>query len=435
MKRKAIYIITTAIVAVVLIWFFFIHKTTVPVVLQTVKPAYGYIATSVTATGRIEPVDTVSVGTQVSGTIQYIYADFNSKVKKGQLLASLEKTLLQATLQQAQGNLLNAQSALMLQKNNFQRQSILFKTDAISKADYDSAVSSYNSAKANVKSAEGTVLSAKKNLSYADVYSPIDGVVLNRNVSVGQTVAASFSTPTLFVIAKDITKMQVQANVDEADIGDVAKGERVSFTVDAFINDQFAGTVEDIRLHPSVSANVVTYTTIINAPNNDMKLKPGMTANIIIYTKEVNNAMLIPAKALQFTPDSSMMKDYKIEGKVGKGEKGKHGTSGMGMTGGNAGVVHSVKSRRDSTGAVPKQMATVWLLNGKTISRKRIQIGLNDNSNVEVLKGLDTTNKVITGVMPTGSAADGGSAGTSTGGSPFLPKRPNRSSGGGGRSR
>src|SRR6202012_2380481 len=214
---------------------------------------------------------------------------------------------------------------------------------------------------------EAQIRSAQKNLSYADIYSPIDGVVLNRSISVGQTVAASFSTPTLFVIAKDITKMQVEANVDEADIGDVAKGERVSFSVDAFINDQFGGTVEDIRLHPSVSANVVTYTTIINAPNNDMKLKPGMTANIIIYTKEVNNAMLIPAKALQFTPDSAMMKDYKIVGKVSKGGKGKHG-AGNGGAGGNASVVHTVKSRKDSTGAVPKQMATVWVLKDKTIS-------------------------------------------------------------------
>lgn len=427
MKRKTIYIITTVVIAIVLIWFFFIRKTKTPVVLQTAQPTYGYIATSVTATGRIEPVDTVSVGTQVSGTIQYIYADYNSKVKKGQLIASLEKTLLQATLQQAQGNLLNVQSALVLQKNNYERQSILFKTDAISKADYDSALSAYNSAKANVKAAEGSVLSAKKNLSYADIYSPIDGVVLNRAVSVGQTVAASFSTPTLFVIAKDITKMQVEANVDEADIGDVTKGERVSFTVDAFINDQFAGTVEDIRLHPSVSANVVTYTTIINAPNNDMKLKPGMTANIIIYTKEVNNAMLIPAKALQFTPDSSMTKDYKIEGTIGKG---KHKGGGMNMGGNNTGVVHTIKSRKDSTGAVPKQMASVWVLKDKTISRRRIQIGLNDNSNVEVIKGLDTADRVITGIVTTGAGASS-STGSSTGGSPFLPKRPNRGGGGG----
>jgi len=319
---KKILIIIAILAGLFLIWFFFIRKPAVPVVLESAKPTTGYIATSVTATGKIEPVDTVTVGTQVSGTLQYLYVDFNSKVKKGELIASLEKTLLQSTLDQSKGNLLNAQSQEVLQKNNYNRQNLLFKTDAISKADYDSAVSAYASAKANVDAAAATVRSAQKNLSYADIYSPIDGVVLNRAISVGQTVAASFSTPTLFTIAKDITKMQVEANVDEADIGDVAKGERVSFTVDAFINDQFNGTVEDIRLRPSVSANVVTYTTIIDAPNADMKLKPGMTANIIIYTKEVNNAMLIPAKALQFTPDSSLLTDYQIVGKVG-GHKGK----------------------------------------------------------------------------------------------------------------
>ena len=429
MKRKNIIIIISIVLAAVLIWFFFIRKHAAPVVLETAKPTYGYIATSVTATGKIEPVDTVSVGTQVSGTLQYLYVDFNSKVKKGQLIASLEKTLLQATLEQAQGSLLNAQSALILQKNNYQRQNTLFKTDAISKADYDSALSAYNSAKANVTAAQGGVLMAKKNLSYADIYSPIDGVVLNRSISVGQTVAASFSTPTLFVIAKDITKMQVEANVDEADIGDVAQGERVSFTVDAFINDQFNGTVEDIRLHPTVSANVVTYTTIINAPNNDMKLKPGMTANIIIYTKEVNNALLIPAKALQFTPDSTMLKDNKIAGKVEKSGKSKH--SGMGLGGSNATVVHTVKSRKDSAGAVPRQMATIWVLKDKTISRKRIQIGLNDNSNVEVLKGLDTADRVITGISVVATGTASTSSSTSTGGSPFLPKRTGGGGGGG----
>jgi len=419
---KKILIIAGIALVLFLIWFFLIRKKTPPVALESAQPTYGYIATSVTATGKIEPVDTVSVGTQVSGTLQYLYVDFNSKVKKGELIASLDKTLLQAAVDQNKGNLLNAQSQLILQKNNYNRQNILYKTDAISKADYDSAVSAYSSAKANVDAAAATVRSAQKNLSYADIYSPIDGVVLNRSISVGQTVAASFSTPTLFTIAKDITKMQVEANVDEADIGDVAEGQRVAFTVDAFINDEFAGTVEDIRLRPNVSANVVTYTTIINAPNADMKLKPGMTANIIIYTKEVNNAMLIPAKALQFTPDSSMMKDYQIIGKVSHKGKGKKGAAG---TGNSAQVTHTVKSRKDSVGAIPKQTAVVWLLKGKTITYKKIQIGLNDNTHVEVLKGLDTADRVITGIAV---SADGSSAPAASSASPFMPKR-----GGGGK--
>ena len=228
--------------------------------------------------------------------------------------------------------------------------------------------------------------SATKNLSYADIYSPIDGVVLNRNINVGQTVAASFNTPTLFIIAKDVTKMEVQANVDEADIGGVKTGNRASFTVDAFINDQFGGRVKDIRLHPSVSANVVTYTTIINAPNNDMKLKPGMTANIIIYTKEVDSALLIPAKALAFSPDSSLMKNYQIVGKVSHKGKRKNNSAAGGSQTANQ-VSHIAKSRSDSSG-VTKQRASVWVLQGKKLVQKRIEIGLNDNTQVEVLSGL-----------------------------------------------
>jgi HlyD family secretion protein len=423
---KRILIIASVLIAILLIWFLFIHKAEVPVTVQAEKPTEGYIAQSVTATGKIEPVDTVTVGTQVSGIIKYLYVDFNSKVKKGELLAELDKSLLQATLDLYKGNLQNAESQLAFAKNNFNRQNLLFKTDAISKADYDSALNTYNAAKGGVESAVAQVRSAQKNLSYADIYSPIDGVILNRNINIGQTVAASFSTPTLFIIAKDITKMEVDANVDEADIGDVKAGNRASFTVDAFITDQFGGTVKDIRLHPSVSANVVTYTTIINAPNDDMKLKPGMTANIIIYTKEVNNAMLIPAKALAFTPDSAIMKNYEIVGKPAhKGTR--KGRPGGGSTTVNQ-ISHSAKSRNDTSG-ITKQRASVWLLQGKKLVQKRIEIGLNDNTHVEVLSGLTVNDMVATGVSggPNGTVA----ASTSPGGSPFLPKRP----AGGGRTR
>jgi HlyD family secretion protein len=427
---KRILIIAAIVVVAVLVWFIFFHKKEEPVTVQAEKPTKGYIAQSVTATGKIEPVDTVTVGTQVSGIIKTLNADFNSKVKKGELLAELDKSLLQATLDQYKGNLVNAQSQLVYAKNNFDRQDLLYKTDAISKADYDNALNTYNASKGAVASVQAQIRSAEKNLSYAEIYSPIDGVVLNRNISVGQTVAASFSTPTLFVIAKDITKMEVQANVDEADIGDVKAGDRSSFTVDAFINDQFSGTVEDIRLHPTVSSNVVTYTTIINAPNDDMKLKPGMTANIVIYTKEVNNALLIPAKALAFTPDSSLMKDYQIEGKVSrKGKRKAAGGTNSGSPTANQ-VSHTAKSRNDTSG-VTKQRASVWVLQGKKLVQKRIEIGLNDNTHVEVLKGLSADDLVATGI--TGGAA--GTVATTPGGSPFLPQRRGGGGGGGGRTR
>jgi len=423
---KRILVILIILVAAALVWYFFIRKPVPPVTVVTAKPVRGYIAQSVTATGKIEPEDTVTVGTQVSGIIKYLYVDFNSKVKKGQLLAELDKSLLQATLDQYKGALQNAQSQLVLQKNNFSRQDQLYKVEAISKADYDSAVNAYDAAKSNVASAAAQVRSATKNLSYADIYSPIDGVVLNRSIAIGQTVAASFSTPTLFIIAKDITKMEVEANVDEADIGDVKAGNRASFTVDAFINDQFGGTVSEIRLHPTVSANVVTYTTIINAPNNDMKLKPGMTANIVIYTKEVDSALLIPAKALAFTPDSALMKDYQIVGKVPHTGKHKGGAAGGSPTANQ--VSHTAKSRSDTSG-ITKQRATVWVIQGKKLVQKRILIGLNDNTQVEVLSGLTTDDIVAVGI--TGGAL--GTAATTPGASPFLPqRRPGGAAGGGG---
>ena len=422
---KKILIIAAVLIAILLTWFLFFHKKEAPVTVLAEKPTTGYIAQSVTATGKIEPVDTVTVGTQISGILQYLYVDFNSKVKKGELLAQLDKSLLQATLDQVKGNLQTSQSQLVFAKNNFNRQDLLFKTDAISKADYDSALNTYDAAKAGVVSAQAQVRSAQKNLSYADIYSPIDGVVLNRSISIGQTVAASFSTPTLFIIAKDITKMQVEANVDEADIGGVIAGNRASFTVDAFINDQFGGTVTEVRLHPTVSANVVTYTTIINAPNDDMKLKPGMTANIIIYTKEVNNAMLIPAKALAFTPDSSLMKKYQIEGRVSHKSMRK-GSAAGGNPSANQ-VSHTAKSRTDTSG-VNKQKALVWVLQGTKLVQKKIEIGLNANTHVEVLSGLTADDMVATGIS-TGPAA--AAASSSVGASPFLPKRPS----GGGKSR
>jgi HlyD family secretion protein len=410
---KTLIIILGILGLAVLAWFFFFRKPAVAVTLQVQKPTRGYIAQSVTATGKIEPVDTVTVGTQVSGILKYLYVDYNSKVKKGQLIAELDKSLLQAAYDQYKGALQSAQAQLVYQKNNFDRQNQLYKLEAISKADYDSAVNSLDAAESAVITARAQVASAAKNLSYADIYSPIDGVVLNRSISVGQTVAASFSTPTLFIIAKDITKMEVEASVDEADIGDVKAGNRASFSVDAFIDDQFGGTVEEVRLHPSVSANVVTYTTIINAPNDDMKLKPGMTANIVIYTKEDNNAMLIPSKALTFTPDSMLMRNYQVIGKVSR--KSKPAT--VSATGNVVPqVAHTAISRADTSG-VSKQKALVWVVQGKALVQKQILVGINDNMQVEVLSGLNANDLVATGT------ATGAGGVKTAGSSPFLPQR------------
>lgn len=423
-KYRRVIIIVIVIAAALLVWALFFRKKPKPVQLDTEQPTVGYIATSITATGTVQPVDTVAVGTQVSGTAAKIYADFNSQVKAGQILLELDKSLFQAQVDQYKANLANAQSNVVFQQSNFSRQEQLYKLGAISRADYDNAVYAINAAKASVESVRAQLQSAEKNLSFATIYSPIDGVVLSRNISVGQTVAASFSTPTLFIIAKDISKMQVQANVDEADIGNVQKDQRVSFTVDAFLDDVFNGAVQEIRLKPQVSSNVVTYTTIINASNNDQKLKPGMTANVTIYTQEVDSALLISVKALKFTPDESVAKEYKIipadtSRKRHKGDVGRKRAPSLSDT---SGVKH-----KDSTVVQQAETAYVWVLKDKTLTEKRIRTGLNDDTHVQVLHGLDKGDVVVDGIQipqATGAA-------TPAAKSPFMPAR----RGGGGRPR
>jgi HlyD family secretion protein len=414
--KKIILIIVTIVVVLGLIWYFFMRNKEQPVVVTTEKPETGAISTSVTATGTIQPVDTVTVGTQVSGTLSAMYADFNSTVKKGQLLAELDPILLQATVDQAKASLAQAQSNEIYQEANFKRQALLYKTDAISKAEYDLAKNTYQVAKANVNNTKAQLRSAERNLSFTKIYSPIDGVVLGRSVSIGQTVAASFSTPTLFTIAKDITKMQVEAKVDEADIGNVIKGQRSTFTVDAFIDDTFNGTVKEIRLQPAISSNVVTYTTIIDAPNDDKKLKPGMTASIVIYTKEVPDALLISAKALKFRPDSTLGKEYEIVPIKGLGDKKSVMKTGAGSGADQKKTITAASGEK--TEVVKDEPSYVWLLQGKKLIQKQIKTGLNDNTHVQVLEGLTSSDVIASGAE---QVAKGASAAAS---SPFMPKRP-----------
>jgi HlyD family secretion protein len=410
-KKQWIILVIVLVAAAVAIWFWKFREEEKLFVLQTEHPYIGTLSNTVTATGTIQPVDTVAVGTQVSGTIKNVYADFNSKVKKGQLLAQLDKSLLEAQLQQITANLQQAKANAIYQKSNFERQSELYKVGAISKADFETAQYQYQSGNDNVSSIEAQLASAKKNLSYADIYSPIDGTVLSRSVSEGQTVASSFSTPTLFSIAKDLTKMQVQAAVDEADIGNVAKGQRVSFSVDAFPNDTFAGTVQEIRLRPTTSANVVNYTSIINAPNEKMKLKPGMTANITIYTKEVKDVMIIPARALLFKPDTLLAKQFPIEGKIASGKRAKRN----GISRNNISAKLS-----DSSGSFAAK-AQVWLKKGNNIVATSITTGMNDETEVQVFSGLQLDDDIILNYQQVSKDAL-----KKTDASPFMPKRPQR---------
>lgn len=412
--KKLKWIIWIVIIAAAAagIWYWQFKKDEKVIVLQTEHPAIGSLNNSVTATGTIQPVDTVAVGTQVSGTIKNVYADFNTTVKKGQLLAQIDKTIFLAQVQQITANLQSTQANLEYQKSNYERQSKLFDVGAISKADLETALYNYNSAKDNVISLEAQLKSANQNLSFTDIYSPIDGTVLSRSISEGQTVAASFNTPELFSIAKDLTKMQVQAAVDEADIGNVKMSQRVSFTVDAFPKDTFAGTVKEIRLHSAVSANVVTYTTIIDAPNGDMKLKPGMTANITIYTKELDSVTIISASALNFEPDSVLAKKYTIEGGFqSKGNRQHRGTGNKNIAGKSPG---QNKASSDSI-----QRAFVWLKKDSTLSRHPITIGMNDETQVQVISGLDMNDEIVTGYAQVSKSQSNAQAA-----SPFMPKRP-----------
>jgi HlyD family secretion protein len=411
MKRKRIIILTTVILLILVafgIWKFRSHTT--EIVPATEKPHYGYIANIVTATGTVQPDDTVAVGTQVSGTISKVYTDFNSKVKKGQLLAELDKTILNAQMQQVMANLQQAKSQLIYQQSNLNRQEQLYKVGAVSKAEYETAVNSYKVAQATIQGNQSQVAAAQKNLSLANIYSPIEGTVLSRNVSEGQTVAASFNTPTLFSIAKDLEHMQVRAAVDEADIGNVRQGQRVSFTVDAFPDDVFDGNVLEIRLQPAVSSNVVTYTTIISANNNDLKLKPGMTANISIYTREEDNALLVSARAIKFRPDSIMRIKYNVVDSSGK-KKREQTAAGPGMK-------DSLNRRSNITNDSVKR-AVVWLLNGNTITRRFITTGLQDGTQVQVVSGLTLNDIVIDGVQQNGTNASQ----SSNQRSPFMPPR------------
>ena len=431
-KYKWIIWVVIIILAGVGIWFWKFKEEKKPVALETEQPHYGFIATSITATGTVQPVDTVSVGTQVSGTISKVYVDFNDKVKKGQLIAEIDKTILSAQRDQISANLRQARANNDYQKSNYERQKQLLDVGAISRADYETALNSFNAAKDNANSIAAQLKAAQQNLYYANIYSPIDGTVLSRNVSVGQTVASSLNTPTLFVIAKDLTKMQVQAAVDEADIGNVKNGQRVTFTVDAFPDNVFEGRVNEVRLRPSVSSNVVTYSTIVDAPNSDMKLKPGMTANITVYTQEIQNALLVSAKATRFRPDSSLEKIYKIEGgSYGGGQR--KGNMRIGSEAPRDSVGVTGKKKRDSLNTEASvKTAIVWVKKDSTLTRRRIKTGLSDDTNVQVLSGLSVDDVVVSG-SHTVETNSKGSSGTPR--SPFMPQRRGGGSGSGGGNR
>lgn len=360
-KKKALVIAAVAAIATLAVWLLSGGKKEETITFDTAAVAPANIMNSITATGTIEPVTSVTVGTQVSGIVSKLFVDYNSVVKKGQVIAELDKTNLMSQLNTAKTQLATAQSQLNYQTANYKRYKTLFEKGLVAADDFDNAKLSYTQAKEQVASAKEEVQRAQTNLGYATITSPIDGVVLSKSVEEGQTVAASFSTPELFTIAQDLTNMQVVADVDEADIGDVKEGERVTFTVDAYPDDTFEGEVKQVRQEATTTNNVVTYEVVISAPNADLKLKPGLTANVTIYTAERKGVLSVPSKALRFTPQKETVGKMKIVD------------------------VANAKNK-------------VWTLEGNSIVAHKVNIGMTDGTNTQIVGGIAEGTKVITGL-------------------------------------
>ena len=313
MKKGKIIIISVILIGIIgFIMLKVFKKTDKELVIRTYVVDEYTVENTVTATGTIQPLEQVEVGTQVSGEIDKIFVDYNSVVKKGQLLAELDKSNLLENLRQAEASVRSAESELEYSKTSFERTKQLYEANAATQIAYDEARNSLVKAETSLQNAQSNLDKSKVNLGYAEIYSPIDGVVLSREVEVGQTVAASYSTPTLFTIANDLTQMKVEADVDEADIGQVVEGQKVTFSVDAYIDDIFYGEVQQIRLQPTTTNNVVTYTVIITAHNPDLKLLPGMTASVTIITEE-ETGLAVPSEALSFVPSEEVMRQLVAE--------------------------------------------------------------------------------------------------------------------------
>ena len=363
LKISKVWIAMTVVVIIaVAVWALSGGKEKEEINFKQEKVSLQTLQNSVTATGTIEAVTSVTVGTQVSGIVNKLYVDYNSQVKKGQVIAELDKTNLLSELNTAKANMASAQSLLNYQSANMKRYQTLYQKGLVSADDYENALLTYRQAKEEVATAKEQVQRAQTNLGYATITSPIDGTVISKSVEEGQTVAASFNTPELFTIAKDLTNMQVVADVDEADIGAVKEGDRVTFTVDAYPDDTFEGTVKQVRLQATTTNNVVTYEVVISAQNADLKLKPGLTANVTIYTQERTGVLAVANKALRFTPTKETVgKDMKIVDCKGKNK--------------------------------------VWTLDGKTLTAHPVSIGQTDGMHTEITKGLKAGQQIVTEIV------------------------------------
>ena len=346
------------------------------VMLETDPARIDSIEITVTATGEIQPVYKVEVGTQVSGIVEKLYVDYNSHVKKGDLLAELDRSTLQEQVNQAQANLSNAQSTMTLSEQNYQRIKALYDNKAATQASFEEASNQYIQAKNQVTTAKSDLQRAQVNLSYSRIYSPIDGIVLSKSVEQGQTVASSFSTPTIFTIANNLQQMQVEADVDEADIGQVKEGQLVTFTVDAYPNDIFTGTVKQIRLEPTVTSNVVTYTVIIDAPNPEEKLMPGMTASVSIVI-EKQTGVTIPMESLYYTLKSETQQMLS-----------KQGMTFNGLFKNDEELTNSLKD-------ITKK--SIWVKKGNTYEQRMVTTGIDDGAKCIIPEGIAEGEEIVVG--------------------------------------
>ena len=386
MKNKKIWMGVGALAIVVLVaWLHSGGKKEEKVEFETAKVERQSIHTSVTATGTIEPVTSVTVGTQVSGIVAHLYVDYNSIVKKGQVIAELDKTNLISELNRSRADLSSAQSTLDYQRANYNRYKTLYEKGLVSADEFESNRLNYEKARQSVASSQESVRKAETNLGYATITSPIDGVVLSKSVEEGQTVAASFNTPELFTIAQDLTNMRVIADIDEADIGGVKEGQRVSFTVDAFPDDKFEGAVTQVRQQATTSSNVVTYEVVISAPNNDLKLKPGLTANVTIFTMEKDNILALPSKALRFTPNEALLKG-------------------------------------DQQIADVEAPAKVWTLEGNTFKAHRVETGVSNGMMTEIVSGVKEGTEILVDFNISGGEVPQQNQASN----PFMPRPRNR---------
>lgn len=400
MKNKKTIIITAAAIIIIAggCWIFGGTKAKNKIDFVTEQVQKGNVNNSITATGTIEPVTEVEVGTQVSGIIDKIYIDYNSVVKQGEVIAEMDKVTLLSDLQSAQATYNGAKAEYEYQKKQYERNEQLHKKQLISDTDYEESLYNYQRSRSSYEQSKAELAKAERNLSYATITSPIDGIVTSKDVEEGQTVASGFETPTLLTIAADLTKMEVVADVDEADIAGVVEGARVTFTVDAYPEDVFEGKVRQVRLgstnssssssSTSTSETVVTYEVVITADNPDLKLKPRLTANVTIYTQIRENVLTVPAKALRFSPNKELAGSRSI-----KDCRGEH---------------------------------KVWTLENETFVAHPVKVGLSDGSHTEILEGVSEGTSIVTEAVIKGSMPDMSAMEAQGERSPFMPGPPGK---------